>query len=89
MIEDRYTDSAAYTRGIRERLGMSQSEFGAAAKMTVDRISRYENGRRAPDYDAMRKYAIMEARGKHADTDQSEQHPGGSLRARGLVESSN
>jgi putative transcriptional regulator len=41
-------DGAAYVRGIRERLGFSQSEFAARINIPLDTLRNWEQGKRKP-----------------------------------------
>lgn len=41
-------DSAKYTRRIRKRLGLSQSEFSQRIEVPLDTIRNWEQGKRSP-----------------------------------------
>lgn len=56
-------------REIRESMGMSRAELGEAIGLNANRIQQYENGRRKPKSEGLKKIASVLGVSTHAITD--------------------
>lgn len=72
----KHSDSAAYTRGVRQSLGMSQSQFSEASGIPLKALQSHEQGVKRPGYDLLQKYKAMEQRAGAQHARDADTHDG-------------